>query len=337
MSNRLESKTAEIFLASIAEIAPFLKEDGVTEVMVNAGSDVWVERRGVMEKTSAIINPVSMRGAIMTLARLSNQDARENSKDAIINARFDDLRIAAVLAPTAVDGHAMCIRKHTRSDMRLSDYEKSGAFQRQRPNHAQDESEDVIFPGETLSDYFVRLIKARKNILVSGGTGTGKTTFVNALLAEIPENERVLTIEDTVELNVRVPNKIRLLSNASAGIPTRDLLRLALRMRPDRVIVGEVRGEEAFDLLQALNTGHDGGFATLHANDARLALTRLESMVMLGVPAGGNWPIDAIRMQIASCITHVVHIKRDGNRRFISEILAVEGYRSGDYICKRIF
>lgn len=332
----LESATADVFLATIAPLEPFVRDPAVTEIMVNGPDQVWVERAGALQRVDVTIAQESVRGAIVTLARLAQRDARENSSDAIVHGRFDDLRLAGVLAPTAQDGHALCIRKHTRSDLRLDDYAAAGAFGAQRDQAPPPASSAFLADGEVI-EFFRQAVAARRTLLVSGSTGSGKTTFLNALIAEVQDTERLVTIEDTIELRVRAPNRVRLLSNAQAGITTRELLRLALRLRPDRIIVGEVRGAEAFDLLQALNTGHEGGFATLHANDARLALTRLESMVMLGVPSGGNWPLEAMRMQIASCIDYVVHLRRSGCRRYVSEIILVEGYRNGTYATERIF
>ena len=319
---------ASLFLDSIGQVSSLAEMPGVTEVMVNAPGDVWIERDGVMSREKANVTDASLRGAIRALARLSGQDAVENSPQAIINARVGDMRVAAVLAPTAVDGHALCIRKHVSRDMRLDDYAAAGAFQKSGIDH-----ETVESAADGPVEFFRRAVANRRTILVSGATGSGKTTFVNALIAEIPENERVLTIEDTVELNVRVPNRVRLLSNEQAGITTRDLVRLSLRMRPDRIVVGEVRGGEAFDLLQAFNTGHEGGMATIHANSAQLALHRLATLVMLGAPVG--WPIAAIHGLIAQSIDYVAHFRRSGGKRILSEVVCVKGY-DDDYILERI-
>lgn len=303
---------------------------GVTEAMVNGPDDVWIERDGRMERVQdARIGEATLRGAIRALARLSGQDAVENTPQAIVHARVEDMRVAAVLAPTAVDGHALCIRRHVSREMRLADYEAAGAFD--RPG-AAGEAAEAPAPGP--AELFRRAVRDRKTILVSGATGSGKTTFVNALLAEIPAEERVVTIEDTVELHVRVPNRVRLLSNEQAGVTARELLRLALRLRPDRIVVGEVRGGEAFDLLQALNTGHEGGMATLHANGARLALHRLATLVMLGAP--GEWPLAAVHALIAQSVDYVAHFDRRGGRRVLSEVVRVRGY-DGDYRLEKVF
>ncbi|NMG68276.1 CpaF family protein, partial [Azoarcus indigens] len=151
------------------------------------------------------------------------------------------------------------------------------------------------------------MVRQRKNVLVAGGTSSGKTTFLNALVGEIPHEERIISIEDTQELKLSVPNCVRLLSNPDKKVTTQQLVALSLRFRPDRVLVGEVRGGEAFDFIQALNTGHDGGMGSLHANNGRTALSRLESLAMLGIPLGSRWDLSDMRKLIADCFHYVVH------------------------------
>ena len=183
----------------------------------------------------------------------------------------------------------------------------------------------------------VALVQSRKNVLVAGGTSAGKTTFLNALIGTIPADQRVVTIEDTMELKLYVPNRVRLLSNIDTNVTTQLLVALCLRFRPDRIIVGEVRGGEAYDLLQALNTGHDGGLASLHANNARTALSRLESLAMLGIPPGSRWELEDMRKNIADCFNYVVHFKRTGEMRHVSEILEIRGFHNNDYDLQRVF
>ena len=166
------------------------------------------------------------------------------------------------------------------------------------------------------------------NILVSGGTSTGKTTFLNALIRVMPASDRLITIEDTRELIVDLPNHVSFEANASLAVTVRDLVRQTLRFRPDRIVVGEVRGGEAFDLIQAMNTGHDGCLGTLHANSAFDALGRMEQMVM---QCGVDWSSEAIARQIASCIDGVIHLSRVGGVRQIENMIQVEGYRNGVY------
>jgi Flp pilus assembly CpaF family ATPase len=176
----------------------------------------------------------------------------------------------------------------------------------------------------------------RKNVIVAGGTSSGKTTFLNALAGKVPADDRVLTIEDTMELKLSVPNQVRLLSNKDKGVTTQHLVALALRFRPDRIFVGEVRFGEAFDMLQALNTGHDGGMASLHASSARSALSPGEHGFARH-PPGSGWKLDDMRKLIADCIHYVVHMKRTGEMRHVSEIIEIKGFRDNDYDIKRVF
>jgi len=214
-----------------------------------------------------------------------------------------------------------------------------GAFA--RVNARSELDTDKIFEegmeDESLGVGLRALVRARKNILIAGGTSTGKTTFLNAMIGEVPKDERVITIEDTQELKLQVPNRVRLLSNEDKKVTARTLVALCLRFRPDRIIVGEVRGGEAFDLLQALNTGHDGGMASIHANNARMALSRLESVAMLGIPLGSSWTLRDMRKNIADCFHYVVHLKRTGELRHISEIVEIKGFKDDDYILNRVF
>lgn len=333
MSNILEQRTKEIFRRTLAPLDSFLTDPSITEVMVNGPNDVWVERHGRMEKCEVLIDEPTLRASILAAARISGKDAKETSVQALVAADIEQWRIQGVLAPTAADGHALCIRKHTNSERTLEQYEESGAFN--RPAELHDPADRNRRPGETRPQYLRRLVHQGCNILVAGATGSGKTTFVNALLREIPRDQRVITIEDTMELKVSVPNRVRLRANKDIGITTRELLKVVLRMKPHRVIVGEVRGEEAFDLLQTLNTGHGGGIATLHANDPAMALTRLEGMAMQGVPPGGNWPLEAIRMtQIVPCIHVLFQWRQVDGRRVLHEAASLEGHRDGRYVLK---
>ncbi len=243
------------------------------------------------------------------------------------------------MQPTAIDGNALSIRRHREKNLSLADYVEMGAFSSRVARSTADE--EPIFNGpvedDALRAALTELVKQRKNILVAGGTSSGKTTLLNALVAEIPHSERVLSIEDTMELKMSVPNKVRLLSNTDTRVTTQQLVALSLRFRPDRILVGEVRGGEAYDLLQALNTGHDGGMASLHANDARSALSRLESLAMLGIPGGSRWELDDMRKLIAECFHYVLHLRRTGEMRHVSEILEIQGFDRNDYVVNRVF
>lgn len=328
-----------MFFEALNPLKELLEAPDLAEIMVNDHRNVWIEHRGVMSRVDVDLRPEHLEGAIHSLASSVDKSAHAGSDRGIINAGHKNLRIAAVMNPTAIDGHALSIRKHRESKMTLDDYVSMGAFSaaNARPVEAEAIHFEEGIENEALMRALKALIASRKNILVAGGTSAGKTTFLNALVGVIPEDQRVITIEDTMELKVQVPNRVRLLSNADTNVTTQLLVALCLRFRPDRIIVGEVRGGEGYDLLQALNTGHDGGLASLHANNGRTALSRLESLAMLGIPPGSRWELDDMRKNIADCFNYVVHFKRTGEMRHVSEILEIRGFRNNDYDLRRVF
>jgi pilus assembly protein CpaF len=335
----LEESAVRLFFASLSDIRQHLDSPSTAEIMINDYQNIWIEERGVMRRLDVELNLAKLNGAVLSLASSVEKSARAGSDQGIINAGHKGFRVAAVMKPTAIDGHALSIRKHRETNLDLNDYVRMGAFSlvHARPEH---DEEQIFVPGmadETLRDGLRKLVHSRKNILIAGGTSTGKTTFMNAMIGEVPEDQRVITIEDTQELKLRVPNRVRLLSNEEKRVTPRMLVALCLRFRPDRIIVGEVRGGEAFDLIQALNTGHDGGMASIHANNARMALSRLESVAMLGIPPGSSWTLRDMRKNIADCFHYVVHLKRTNELRHISEIVRIRGFQNDDYILDRVF
>ncbi|SPS02322.1 CpaF family protein [Cupriavidus taiwanensis] len=335
---QLADSAVSMFFESLAPLHDVIHADDVAEVMINRHNSIWVERRGVMTRLDVELDPFKVEGAIRSLASSVEKSAVRGTSQGIINAGHKGLRIAAVMQPTSIEGHALSIRRHREKNMRLSDYVKAGAFS---SRHARTEAETPIFTGrvedEALAQALGELVRQRKNILVAGGTSSGKTTLLNAMVGEIPPDERVITIEDTTELKPSVPNVVRLLSNADKGVTTQHLVALSLRFRPDRILVGEVRGGEAYDMLQAFNTGHDGGMGSLHAPSPRMALSRLESMALLGIPPGSGWKVEDMRRLIADCIHYVVHMKRSGDMRVLSEIIEIKGFRNNDYEFQRVF
>ncbi|MCK9985436.1 MAG: pilus assembly protein CpaF [Azoarcus sp.] len=301
---------------ALAPVREYLEDPLTQEIEINGPDDVWVERAGVQAKVPVSISATQLETAISVLARLSDKDAKAGTADGIIDARMDGFRVAAALPPTSVRGPSMCIRKHNPVHLTLNDYVQSGALSAEWAERLR------------------AMVRSHKNLLVAGGTSSGKTTFVNALLAEIPAEERILTIEDTPELKVSAPNWVSLESNTQAGISTRDLVRLALRYRPDRVIVGEVRGGEAFDLLDAANTGHDGVIATLHASSSFDALSRFETLILR---AGIDWPHRAICAQIARTIDFVIFMARRNGVRRLQEVLEVQDHDNDRYVTAMLF
>ena len=290
-----------------------LADDRITDIMVNGPDNVYVERGGKLERTNVRFRD----GAhIANIAQkiASGVGRRIDESSPMVDARLPDgSRVNVVFPPLALDSPTISIRK----------------FSRRRPDFR------IMATNGTMTPPVARLLeiaaRCRLNILISGGTGSGKTTLLNAMSKMIDAGERVITIEDAAELQLQQPHVVRLETRPAnlegkGEITARDLLRNALRMRPDRIIVGEVRGTEAFDMLQAMNTGHDGSVCTIHANTGRDALVRVENMVQMG---SFNLPLRAIRMQIASAIDVVVQIERmrDGVRRVVEivEICGMEG------------
>src|SRR5271156_4065610 len=300
-------------MVGLGPLEPFLEDDDVTDVLVNGPFDVFVERRGKLEKTSARFRDAQhLVGVAQRIAAAIGRRIDEASP--MVDARLaDGSRVNIVLPPLVLNGGTISIRKF--------------------PQHAL--TLDVMVRQQNLSPELAHLLRiaahARLNILISGGTGSGKTTLLNAVSQHIDTTERIITIEDAVELRLQQPHIVQMETRppnieGAGHIPQRELVRNALRMRPDRIIVGEVRGPEAFDMLQAMNTGHDGSMTTVHANSPRDALYRIENMVMM---ANLSLPLRAIRMQIASAVNLIVHIERmrDGVRRVqnVAEIAGMEG------------
>src|SRR3954470_7227005 len=285
-------------------IEKLLADDSVTEIMVNGARDVWIERAGRLYQTAVRFNDEAHLRRIIT--KIAGQVGRRvDEASPMLDARLPDgSRVNAVLPPLSLTGPLLTIRKFQRERFRLADMI-------QRESLTQD-----------AADLLRACLRGELNILVSGGTGSGKTTMLNAMSAEIPDNDRIVTIEDAAELRLDQRHVLRLEARPAniegeGEVAIRDLVRNALRMRPDRIIVGEVRGAEALDMLQAMNTGHDGSLSTVHANSSRDALARIETMVLM---AGIDLPVRAIREQVSSALDAVVHLERleDGSRRVTS-------------------
>lgn len=297
----------------IGPIEPLLADDGVTDILVNGPDQIYVERGGRL-----VLTPLKFRDdahVINVAQRIAAAIGRRvDESSPMVDARLaDGSRVNVVLPPIALRGASISIRKFAKRKISLDRMAQQG----------------------NISPAMVEVLRiaaaCRLNIVISGGTGSGKTTLLNALSNFIDESERVVTIEDAAELQLQQPHVVSLEtrpenSEGTGGVSQRDLVRNALRMRPDRIILGETRGTEAFDVLQAMNTGHDGSMTTVHANTPRDAITRLESMVMM---ANGNLPLMSIRRQIASAVHMIVQIERmrDGVRRVthVTEIAGMEG------------
>ena len=299
-----------------------LADDTITEIMVNGPHDVWIERNGrLFETTVRFIDDSHVRRIINKIVAQVGRRIDESSP--MVDARLPDgSRVNAVIPPLSLTGPLVTIRKFSKRRLTLEDMVNLGTI-----------STDVV-------DLLERCIRAELNVLISGGTGTGKTTFLNAISTAIPDSERIVTIEDAAELRLNQRHVLRLEARpknieGQGEIPIRELVRNSLRMRPDRIIVGEVRGPEALDMLQAMNTGHDGSLTTVHANSPRDALSRLETMVLM---SGYDLPLRAIRQQVSSALELVIHLERleDGGRR-VTSICEVQRMESDVITLQEIF
>jgi pilus assembly protein CpaF len=293
-------------------LEPFLRDDSITEVMVNNWDKIFVERRGKLERTNASF--ADNAHLLRIIDKIVSQVGRRvDESSPMVDARLPDgSRVNAIIPPLALRGPTLTIRKFSRDPFTMDDLIEFGSL---TPKAAH---------------FLSACVRGKLNVLISGGTGTGKTTTLNALSAYVPGNERIVTIEDAAELQLQQEHVITLESRPAniegkGEVRIRELVRNALRMRPDRIIVGEVRGPETLDMLQAMNTGHEGSLTTIHANSPRDALSRVETLVLT---AGIDLPLRAIREQIASAFDLLVQITRlvDGSRKitFVSEVLGME-------------
>lgn len=297
----------------VGPLAPLMADPAVTDILVNAVDKVYIERFGRLEQTSVRFQDADH--LVRIIQRIASRVGRRiDESSPMVDARLPDgSRVNATLPPVTIDGPTLSIRRFGHRRLRRDDLLQLGMF------------------SPDMADFMRIVIHGRKNLLVSGGTGSGKSTFLGAVAEAIPNSERIVTIEDAAELVLDQRHVVRMETRppnieGRGHITARDLVINALRMRPDRIIVGEVRGGEALDMLQAMNTGHDGGMTTIHANSPRDALARLETMVLM---AGLELPARAIREQAVAALQLIVHVRRyeDGVRRVerISELLGMEG------------
>ncbi|TAK73280.1 MAG: CpaF family protein [Dehalococcoidia bacterium] len=297
----------------LGPLEPLLRDDSVSEIMVNGPQQIWVERKGRIMRTGYRFRDAEHLARV--IERIVSPLGRHvDEASPMVDARLPDgSRVNVVVPPAAPHGATITLRKFARQRLTPADLVRFGTWT------------------EPMHEFLEACVAAEINIIVSGGTGTGKTTLLNVLSSFINESERIVTIEDPLELQLQQPHVVSLEARppgieGTHQISQRDLVRNALRMRPDRIIVGEVRGGEAFDMLQAMNTGHDGSIGTVHANTPRDAISRIENMVLM---AGFELPDQAIREQIASAIQLIVQLSRlpDGSRRIthITEVAGMEG------------
>ena len=315
--SEMEKLRADIFHAirQFDVLQDLLDDPQITEIMINGPDRIFIERQGrILQTDLKFTSGEKLENIIQQMVSQANRTV--NEAHPIADTRLaDGSRVSIVQSPVALDGPILTIRRFPESHLTMGDLVRLGSL------------------SQEAADTLMELVRARYNIFVSGGTGSGKTTFLNSLSDAIPEDERIITIEDDAELQIsHLPNLVRLEARGrnlegTAPVTIRDLIRAALRMRPDRIIVGEVRGEEALDMLQSMNSGHSGSLSTGHANSAQDMMARIETMVQFG-----NLPLspEAVRSQIASAIDIVVHLSRLRDRtRRVMEIAETDGVSDG--------
>jgi len=300
-------------LLGLGPLEPLLRDDDITDILVNGHNQVYVERGGKLSQTDVVFQ--DDQHLMLIIDRIvSRVGRRVDESSPMVDARLaDGSRINAIIPPLALDGPALSVRRFGRRRYDIGGLVDKGTITWE------------------MVEFVMAVVRSRLNVIVCGGTGSGKTTMLNCLSAFIPEDERIVTIEDSAELCLQQPHVVRLETRppnleGKGEVTQRELVRNCLRMRPDRIVVGEVRGAEVFDMLQAMSTGHDGSIATIHANSPRECLSRLEMMMLL---AGMQIPQRAMRQQVASAVNIIVHVARlsDGSRKVmkISELSGMEG------------
>ncbi len=300
-------------LRGLGPIEPLLKDPGISDILINTYRNIYIERQGLLERTH--VRFLDDRHLMNIIDRIVSRVGRRiDESTPMVDARLPDgSRVNAIIPPLAIDGPIVSIRRFAVKPLKLEDLIRYGAITQE------------------VGEFLAGCVKAKLNVMISGGTGAGKTTLLNVLSGFIPGNERIVTIEDAAELQLQQEHVVRLETRPSniegkGQITPRDLVINSLRMRPDRIIVGEVRGPEAFDMLQAMNTGHDGSLTTIHANTPRDSLTRLESMILM---TGVQLPEKAMRFMISSALDLIIQGSRlpDGSRKItsVSEVVGMEG------------
>jgi pilus assembly protein CpaF len=312
----------ELILPFLKPIQHLILDPDISEIMVNGSKCVFIEHRGYIEQVQDIsLSPKSLEVAVKNIARRLGDDISEEKP--ILDSRLPDgSRVAAVIPPCSLNDVVLTIRKFNARNFGIEDLIRIGTIT------------------EELAEMLRTAVINRRNILISGGTGTGKTTLLNILANFIPVHERILVIEDTAEIQISAPNLVRfearVAQNGFSAVTIRELLKASLRHRPDRILLGEIRGAEAFDLLQLLNTGHSGTLSTVHANSALQAISRFTSCVL---QSNVELPYRAIKSNIADSLNLLVHVERRPGRRLVSEVLEIAGYGADTdrYDLKRVF
>ena len=310
-------------------LRPYMHDKRVQEIMVNPGGHTFIERGGVMEDVGILLTENSIETAIKAVGKMLRKDAQRHSENALINASVGCFRISAGLKPVDPRGSFMCIRVHAEASERPS--LEQLIEDKKALTHAQ-------------ADIIVDLVvNQRRNCIVSGSTGSGKSTLMNALLSKLPPYERIITIEDARELEVTVPNKLSLLANKDEGLTPRMMVQSALRQRPDRLILGETRGDETYDMMRAMNSGHPS-MTSIHADNAEQALDALEMLYQQSLPENASMSTEVVRRYIAKSVHVVVHIDRHIDLvddtphvvRKVTQICLVKGVTQDGYVLENL-
>lgn len=325
LSNEMKAGLVKIIFArtrkELSILDEYIKDDEICEIMVIGPDEVFIEKNGDIIKTEKYFGNEEELNEVVR--RIAGNVRREiNEMNPILDARLKDgSRVNAVYSNISIKGTSLTIRKFPKKSITMMELIRYGSI-----------SSDA-------ADFLKDLVAKKFNIFISGGTSSGKTTFLNALSNYIPSKERVITIEDSAELQIKtIPNlislEVRQANNKDIKITMKDLIKTSLRMRPDRIIVGEVRGDEVIDMVQAMNTGHDGSLSTGHANSAEAMLYRLEAMFLQGI----DFPVEAIRSQLSEGIDIIVHLNRLSNgKRIVREIIEITGVRDGKITTQKLF
>lgn len=291
------------FMEALAPLRPVFEDGSVNEIMVNGPHDVFIRQRGPDRRLDVALTAGQIRTAIQLLASIA--DKVVDREQLMLSARLPGFRVEASLPPVSVKGPSMCIRRHATTILGLKDYIAAGAMSQAQAQVLQE------------------TVQARRNFLIAGGTYSGKTTLMNCMLALIPPAERLFVIEQVQELKIAAPNHVLIECDPEQGVTARRAVMVGMRYSPDRIILGELRGQEAFDWLDASNTGHPGSAATIHADGAADALARLESLVMM---ANSGIPFEAVQARIATTVHAIFFIQQKNGQRRLSEICRVTGF-----------
>jgi pilus assembly protein CpaF len=298
---------------TLDSVRPQFEDTEISEIMINGPDDVFIEKHGKSIKLKVKLGASNIRAAINLIAGLMEKEVGEKNKQRVLSARLPGFRVEAILPPVAVNGPSMCIRRHAARVFSIDEYIQSGVI------------------SQTYADLLKSAILNRENFLIVGGTGSGKTTMMNTALSLVPPEDRLFVIETVHELQILSPNKVLVECDDEQGMTPRKAVRTAMRYAPKRVIVGELRGPEAYDWMDAANTGHPGSAATIHANSAERGLGRLENLLLM---ANMGIPHEAMKVAIADTVQWLFFIQRSGPVRKVEEVCRVKGYdrASGDYV-----